>query len=318
MNPFYATNLTTAQTFLNLTRGFTPSGPRYSRVQVGPNATELKLLTAINSISGLVGLVGNLLVCLVVVRFRFLGRPKAEVIIASLAMADLLVCVTVQPMYVLFLHGLLPPLLNVIRKTVTWILTLVSVSHLLSISIERFLALYFLHRYSLWIPNGMIWTAITVTWLAAICLGAPTGSSLNARYVTQYFVIAVLLVIPLLYTGTFYIVRLQRKRIENLTHLKNMSPSQKRFSRERRAVFIIAVIIGVFYVCFAPLTVLPFFFTVGAPSSVLMNVKRAFPWINTLALCNSSLNPYVYYWGSWRFRLAIEMLTRRFVERKKG
>ena len=292
-------------------------GPsRSSRPQVTPSFSELKALTAINSIAVFIGIIGNVLVCFVVMKFRFLGRPKAELFIASLAVADLLVCVMAQPMYVMYLHSVLPTRLNLIRKSITWISTLVSVSHLLSISIERFLSLYFLHRFSLFIPDHIIWTAIVLTWLIAIGFGAPAALFRQARIVSQYFVIAIVLVIPILYTGTFYIVHLQRKRIKEQLPAKPLSTSQKNFTSERKIVYMIAVVVGVFYLCFTPLIVLPFFFSIRVSPAVRVNALRAFPWVNTLAFCNSGLNPYVYYWRSWRFRLALEATLRRLFEKK--
>lgn len=292
-------------------------GPtRRTRPQFGLSTSEMKALTTINSTASVIGLVGNLLVCFVVMKFRFLGRPKAELFIASLAVADLLVNAFAQPMYVLFLHGLLPHHLNMIRKAVTWISTLVSVSHLFSISIERFLSLYFLHRYSFFIPDRIIWSAILLTWLIAIGFGAPAATFRRARHIAQYFVIAILLIIPVLYAGTFYIVRLQHQRIKKQLPVKKLSTSQKSFPKERKIVYMIAVVVGAFYLCITPLIVLPFFFNVGASPAVLLNAKRAFPWVNTVAFCNSSLNPYVYYWRSWRFRIALERILRKIFEKK--
>jgi len=291
-------------------------GPsRLARPQSSPSITELKALTGINSIASVIGIIGNVLVCFVVMKFRFLGRPKAELFITSLAVADLLVCVIAQPMYVLFLHDLLPSHLDLIRKAITWISTLVSVSHLFAISIERFLSLYFLHRFSFFIPDRIIWSAIVLTWLIAIGFGAPAAAIRTARIVSQYFVIAIVLVIPVLYTGIFYIVRLQQKRIKEQVAGKKLSSSQK-FTSERKIVYMIAVVIGAFYLCFTPLIVLPFFFSVGASPAVRLKAIRAFPWVNTLAFCNSCLNPYVYYWRSWRFRLALEFILRRLFEKK--
>lgn len=318
MDFFNDTNCTTERTLVNSSTVSSLCGPPrgFSRVRVNPGTEELKGLTAINSISSLVGIIGNVLVCFVVMKFRFLGRPKAELFIASLAFADLLVCVFAQPMYVMFLHGVLPARFDVIRKAITWISTLVSVSHLFAISIERFLSLYFLHRFSLFIPDHIIWSAIVLTWLIAIGFGAPAASFRKARIVSQYFVIAIVLIIPILYSGTFYIVRLQQKRIKERLPAKQLCTSQRNFTSERKIVYMIAVVVGVFYLCFTPLIVLPFFFSINASPAVLRNALRAFPWVNTLAFCNSCLNPYVYYWRSWRFRLALEIIMRRLFEKK--
>ena len=287
-----------------------------SSTRLSPIKSELKALATVNSVASFIGIVGNVLVCFVIAKFRFLGRRKAELFIVSLAVADLLVCVCAQPMYVLFLHDVLPDRLNVIRKTITWISTLVSISNLFAISVERFLSLYFLHRFSLFIPDRVIWSAILITWVVAICFGAPSATIRQARIVSQYFLITILLIIPVLYTGTFYIVRLQQKRIRKQLCTKQLSSSQKTFARERKIVYMIAIVVGAFYLCFIPLIIVPFFFSVRVSATVRANALRAFPWVNTIAFCNSCLNPYLYYWRSLRFRLALEFIFRRLLEKK--
>lgn len=277
---------------------------------------ELKALTTVLSIASFIGLIGNVLVCFVVSKFRFLGRQKAELFITSLAVADLLICVCAQPLYIAFLHDVLPDRLNIIRKAITWISTLVSVNHLFAISIERFFSLYFLHRYTLFIPDHVIWSAILVTWLVSIAFGAPSATFRIARISSQYFLVAILVVIPILYTGTFYLVRLQRKRISKQVPTKQFSSSQQSFRRQRNILYMIVVVVGVFYLCFIPLVIVPFFFSIRVSTAVRLKALRAFPWINTLALCNSSLNPYLYYWRSYRFRLAMEFILRRLFEKK--
>ena len=312
------TNCTTESELLNSSSISHIGGPsRFSKPQLGPSTAELKALTGINSIASVMGLIGNVLVCFVVTKFRFLGRPKAELFIASLATADLLVCVISQPMYVIFLHGLLPARLDLIRKAITWISTLVSISHLLAISIERFLSLFFLHRFSVFIPDHIIWSSIVLTWLIAIGFGAPAAVFRNARIISQYFVIAIVLIIPVLYSGTFYIVHLQQKRIKKQLPAKQLITSQRSFTSERKIVYMIAVVVGAFYLCFTPLIVVPFFFSINVSPAVRANAIRAFPWVNTLAFCNSGLNPYLYYWRSWRFRLALDTILRRHSEKKR-
>ena len=315
MTFFNYTNSTTELPLSGTVSSFAGSS-RLPKSELGQSTSELKVLSGICSIASIIGIVGNVLVCFVVTKFRFLGRPKAELFIVSLAVADLMVCIFAQPMYVIYLHGLLPKEVDLIRKAITWVSTLVSVSHLFAISLERFFSLYFIHRFSVFIREQVIWNAILLTWLIAIGFGAPSAVFRKARIVSQYFVIAMLLVIPLVYAGTFYIVRLQQRRINKQIVRKTFYTSQKSLTSERKIVYMIAVVVGVFYLCFTPLLIVPFFFSVKTTPAVRVNALRAFPWVNTIALLNSSLNPYIYYWRSFRFRLALELILRRIFEKK--
>lgn len=55
----------------------------------------MKVFIVINLIVSFIGFVGNLLVCIVVMKFCFLGWFKVELFIVSLVVVDLLVCVFV-------------------------------------------------------------------------------------------------------------------------------------------------------------------------------------------------------------------------------
>ena len=263
---------------------------------------EMFFLSSMNVLSALIGTFGNILVFLVVAKCRYLGWQKTEYFICSLAGSDLLVCLLAQPMYIMYLNKALTTKINTLRTTVTWIATLASVSSLLTISIDRFLALLFLRRYRAMMKTRTALLLVLITWLFSVAIGISASSfHRTLRFVAQYFVIAVLIAVPIFYIGIFLIVRVQ------CTEMKKRFPSLSRtlrtFTREKTIAKLIAIVIGVFYICYTPLIVLPFFF--GSKSS-RYKALRVFPWVNTLALCNSCVNPYIYYWRSWRFRYAIQ------------
>ncbi|KAJ7372038.1 Melanocortin receptor 5 [Desmophyllum pertusum] len=78
---------------------------------------EATFLASMNLLFSLFGIFGNVLVFIVVVRNRQL-HTVTNMFITSLALADLLVCLVAQPMYVIFLFGLPPnPAYGNTRKT---------------------------------------------------------------------------------------------------------------------------------------------------------------------------------------------------------
>lgn len=266
---------------------------------------ETIILSSVNVIGALIGAFGNILVFMVVAKCRYLGWQKTEYFICSLAGSDLLVCLLAQPLYITHLNNLLPSNINTIRQAVTWIATLASVSSLLTISIDRFLALLFLRSYRSKMTTKTALILVALSWVFSLVNGI-SASALHRtfRFVSQYFVIAVLVIMPLLYIGVFVIVRVQ------CTEMKRQFPTRahklRAFTREKTVAKLIGVVVGVFYICYLPLIVLPFF----NKSPVLKKFTlRVFPWVNTLALCNSCINPYIYYWRSWRFRGAIQNMS---------
>jgi hypothetical protein len=266
---------------------------------------EVIFLSSMNVLSSLIGTFGNILVFLVVAKCRYLGWQKTEYFICSLAGSDLLVCLVAQPMYITYLNKLLPKNINVLRTTVTWIATLASVSNLLTISIDRFLALLFLGRYRTMMKSRTAIVLVIITWLFSVAIGISASSFYRTlRFVAQYFVIAVLIAVSVFYVGIFLIVRVQCSEMKK--RFPSLSRTLRTFTREKTIAKLIAIVIGVFYICYTPLIVLPFF--VASPSSKFI-AFRVFPWVNTLALCNSCVNPYIYYWRSWRFRYAIQNMN---------
>lgn len=268
---------------------------------------ETVVLSSVNVVGALIGAFGNILVFMVVAKCRYLGWQKTEFFICSLAGSDLLVCLLAQPLYITLLNKLLPPSIEIMRQAVTWIATLASVSSLLTISIDRFLALLFLRSYRSKMTTKTAVLLVVISWTFSMVNGtcASTLKIRTFRFVAQYFVIVVLIAVSFLYVGVFIIVRVQ------CTEMKRQFPTQthklRAFTREKKVAKLIGVVVGVFYTCYLPLIVLPFF--ARSPTSKATVFQRVFPWINTLALCNSCINPYIYYWRSWRFRGAIQNMS---------
>lgn len=266
---------------------------------------ETVLLSSVNVLGALIGAFGNILVFMVVAKCRYLGWQKTEYFICSLAGSDLLVCLLAQPLYITHLNNLLPAKINIMRQAVTWIATLASVSSLLTISVDRFLALLFLRSYRAKMTTKTALLLVAISWVFSLVNGI-SASALHRtfRFVAQYFVIAVLVVMSFLYAGVFIIVRVQ------CTEMKRQFPSTahklRAFTREKTVAKLIGAVVGVFYICYLPLIVLPFF---SKSPALKATAYRVFPWANTLALCNSCINPYIYYWRSWRFRGAIQNMS---------
>ena len=160
---------------------------------------EVVIISSINVIGALVGAFGNILVFMVVAKCRYLGWQKTEYYICSLAGSDLLVCLLAQPLYVTQVNNVLPWSVNDLRKAVTWIATLASVSNLLTISVDRFLALLFLRSYRAKMTTKTALLLVAISWVFSLIIGI-SASTLHRtfRLIAQYFVIAVLFVSLLL------------------------------------------------------------------------------------------------------------------------
>lgn len=284
-----------------------------------PSNIDVSLLTLFNCANALTGFIGNTVVCVLVFRYHFL-RLRAEILLGSLAVADMVVCVLAQPMYVAHIHNLMKYsyYLQICRKAITWCATLASVNNIFLISIDRFLAVTFLQRYRTVMTLQSLRTAVGATWSLSLIMGISAVFSRKAKIISQYFVIIVLTAVFCLCTRTLMVVHVKARSI--MRHLReadlrssyHLSPI---LNRERTLAKTVGIIIAAFYISFLPLVVLPFFTAILRKNSAAWNAAwQAFPWVNTLALCGSSINPYIYYWRSARFRMALKTIRLAYLK----
>ena len=194
----------------------------------------------------------------------------------------------------------------------------VSNNNIFLISIDRFLAVTFLQRYRTVMTLQSLRTAVGATWSLSLIMGISAVFSRKAKIISQYFVIIVLTAVFCLCTRTLMVVHVKARSI--MRHLReadlrssyHLSPI---LNRERTLAKTVGIIIAAFYISFLPLVILPFFTAILRKNSAAWNAAwQAFPWVNTLALCGSSINPYIYYWRSARFRMALKTIRLAYLK----
>ncbi|XP_028461707.1 trace amine-associated receptor 1-like [Perca flavescens] len=264
---------------------------------------------------------GNLLVIISVFYFQQLHTPT-NYLILSLAVADLLVGIIVFPFSMAFsLSSCLyhESLFCKVRGSFDITLSTTSILHLCCISIDRYYAVCQPLTYRTKINHCVVVIMIVVSWggsaLIAISI---TIAGLNndkceerclidvvmANTIGPIFSFYLPVIIMLcIYLKIFLAAQKQARSIQNTTC------QSKRFGatvskNERKATKTLAIIMGVFLLCWTPfflcITVLPF-----SNDSVPVPVIETLNW---LALSNSMLNPFIYaFFYSW-FRSAFRMI----------
>lgn len=273
---------------------------------------EATFLASMNLLFSLCGIFGNVLVFIVVARNRQL-HTVTNMFITSLALADLLVCLVAQPMYVIFLFGLPPnPAYGNTRKTFSYVSVLASISNLAAITIDRYIAIVSPMQYQLRANFKSASALLCIIWVVSLGLGIPSGVERAVQHITVYYIIALVLIIVPIYVRIYIIARRQARVIaRQVGHIEK--DVKNKGERENIAAKTIGNVLGVFIVCWLPMIVIPMIYRYSMNSR---SVRRAFKWAQTVALCSSAVNPVIYSLKTQIFKKELKKFYRIALRRR--
>ncbi|XP_076611633.1 trace amine-associated receptor 1-like [Chaetodon auriga] len=264
---------------------------------------------------------GNLLVIISIIYFKQLHVPT-NYLILSLSVADLLVGVLVFPFSMAFTvtscryH---PALFCKVRGSIDVTLSTASILSLCCISIDRYYAVCQPLTYRSKINDHVIGIMILVSWAISAIIGIGIMiASFNREKCGQSCLIDAVLSTTLacvfafympviimlsIYLKIFIVAQRQANSIQNTTCLSTKSGATVS-KMERKATKTLAIVMGVFLLCWTP-----FFFCLTFLSLSKARVSLpVFETLNWLSLANSMLNPFIYaFFYSW-FRSAFRMI----------
>ncbi|XP_068199395.1 trace amine-associated receptor 1-like [Antennarius striatus] len=289
----------------------------YTTNHVGAVNTMYLFYIFISLLSVLI-MCGNLLVIISIIYFRQLHTPT-NYLILSLAVADLLVGVLVLPLSIvsLIICGHLQDVICKIRSCLDMILSLCSMLNLCSISVDRYYAVCQPLKYRTKVNIHVIMIMVLVSWtvpaLSGITIAVLGVNKENHnkrcvlyRNVSVGFVAAVVgfflpgIIMSVVYLKILTEAQKQTRSIQNITCQLLRTESKM----ERKATKTLAIIMGVFLICWSPFC---FCYTIITATHFVIPgpLIEAFKW---LGWSNSMLNPFVYgFFYSW-FRSAFRMI----------
>jgi len=279
-----------------------------------PDLTDMEatFLASVNVLFSLIGIFGNTLVIVVVARNRHL-HTVTNTFIASLALADLLACLVAQPMNAAFLYGLSPnPAYGTTRKTFSFVSVLASISNLVAVTVDRYIAIVSPMTYHLRATFKNATILLCVIWLVSLALGIPSGVEPSVARITVCYTLALVIIIVPIYVRIYTIARRQARVIaRQVGHFKK--DLQTKSDRENIAVKTIGSVLAVFIICWLPVLVTPLIFRYSMNTR---NVRRALKWAQTLALCSSAINPVIYSLKMQIFRKELRKIFRVVLRRR--
>ncbi|XP_067429134.1 trace amine-associated receptor 1-like [Thunnus thynnus] len=259
---------------------------------------------------------GNLLVIISVIYFRQLHIPT-NYLILSLAVADLLVGVLVFPFSMMFTvtscwyyEGLLCK----VRGSFDVTLSTASILNLCCISIDRYYAVCQPLSYKSKINDRVIGIMIFVSWsvsaligIGIIIAGFNQGKceesciidaliSTTLACIFSFYVPVIIMLC--IYLKIFLVAQRQARSIQSTKSGATVS------KMERKATNTLAIVMGVFILCWTPY----FLCIIFQPVTYDLTPIAVIETLNWLALSKSMLNPFIYaFFYSW-FRSAFRMI----------
>lgn len=278
-------------------------------------------LTFVNCLCYVIGVFGNGLVLLVITRTSTL-RSVPDYLISSLSLADLLVTAIYVPLFISKIVSY-----QEIRRheefkaTMSFIghlALLASITSILGITIDRFIAIQWPLRYPKLITKTFAYKFVALAWLISTSMSTCYAFFKTNHVFLWSYCLLLLVSIILMYSYILKIAQAQRKRLHAIKYTEERHEMRQtkntdvqgtayKIMKDRKAVKTFAIVIGVFVVTWTPLLA----YTLIVPQTKSWFLE-GFLWVGAVSVWNSFINPYIYFARSKRYRnMAYKLLGLR-------
>lgn len=264
-------------------------------------------LIPINVLSIFIGTIGNALV-IATVYTNVTLQIISNFWLASMAVADLMVTATGQPLLVAFwglqLHRECSEPVSETFRLVGNMSCSASVLHLCFISVDRCLLVVRPIECKKIRTMRRFKIVVAIAWTVPVIYGVLRMTI--AKKVTSYFTViaAALCYLTIIICYTLIVIKVWSRKTETLRastagHARHGSSHMV----ERRVTVTIAIVVVVFTICWVPLMYL-------RSAYAESNVGVAYNWARTVALSNSAMNPWIYCFRMTEFRATYKKLLK--------
>ena len=256
---------------------------------------------------------------LVITAVKRRGRLQsyANILLACLAVTDALTGLLVQPTYIIWrmfqlLGGINTDIVYDLHNMFLVAVTLSSALHLMLVTCERLIAIKYTFVYPYLVTALNIKVAVTGFWVLALCCTILRRPSVNQLFndgmgeKIANAAIVVVIISCIVFTVMSYAIL-----YKETTHQQNRIKTQQllqeeveRFLKEKKALKTTVYVIGAVLLCFSPGAVLTVLSDINK-----LNIAYSSPWIITIVMLNSLLNPLVYCWRQKEMRQFVFQLS---------
>ena len=270
---------------------------------------QLIFLSVVNSFLSIAAFLGNTLI-LVALHKESSLHPPSKLLLRSLAVTDLCVGITAEPLYVAYFISMLIKQ-NICRHIYTafqissHILSSASLFTLTKISVDRLLALLLGLRYRQVVTLKRTFLAVTLSWVSSI-FGSTMSLWSNPSilwYGSCTFISLCVVTSVFSYAKIFLTLRKNKVQANRVDRGPPSQTARLNQARYRKTVFSALWVQLALVVCYLPYAIVVVLSPRGGLSTSI-TVARLFT--GTLILLNSSLNPILYCWKIKEVREAVK------------
>ncbi|XP_070543746.1 galanin receptor type 1-like [Ptychodera flava] len=287
-------------------------------------SVPLKFTDVMQLLVGVLGFIGNAVICAVVPAVKML-RTTPNYFIATLAFADLLASVCTIVKIVVMRYPIPSGVVRalyckfVLSDVFFWVTVTASVFLLVGITVERYFAVVYPFLYQKWFTTSVSAAIIALSWFLAFIFNvfAPITYNMVGNWCimvwpsfaymqftgTAIFLLTYLL--PMVFMIFAYVSMFKHVRVDILP--ANATPPQTSNPR-RKLIQMLCIVASAFFICWTPNQWLFLFANNGAYVDFQSWYYEATVLI---AVSNSCLNPFIYAFRSQKFRKAIRQLLLR-------
>lgn len=262
----------------------------------------------LNGIFGIASIIGNSLVVLVILKTKML-RTTSNFFISSLAFADLIVGLVINPLYIVIISLNVwleeHPLMKM--ENFFWIHSLTATTlSLCSVSVERYVAISRPFHYQEIMNKKKCFFAVLAMWFISICMGSLSLCVKEKDLALLWVICSSLVVFPPLtviavcYYKIFKIARRHEKRIE-----KDTIQETAFRVKNQKAAWTIVIIVGLFIILFTPSLVFSYITLAQHDKCQEMKVYRQWIWAILVNFSGSAINPWIYAIRNKDFKRAL-------------
>lgn len=258
----------------------------------------------------------NITTILALRKTALLPKPL-KTLLLSLAISDLSVGLVLQPWYVKILSTLMgsektPNLQTTFKEflSTAWFLCSVSFLGVVSLSVDRFLAIHLHLRYQEFVTRRRAVALVIFVWVMSAFLTTLADSVLKQNGAVVYISIEALSLITtaLFYYQIYIVVKRQTNQMQNLRIQQEQTENIANAARLRKSALGTFWVYVVFLACYLPDIIIHTAILSADKNSALLNNLHL--WALTLVFFHSSINPLIYCWNMRHIQYTILDIIR--------
>lgn len=276
-----------------------------------PTSVSLALLYGI---SALPAVIGNAVFLWVIYKSRTV-RTFSNLLLSSLAVADLLVGLVIDPMWIA--RCVLTPRPYKHPFTITidalWIQTSVTTTFSLCVvSLDRYIAIRFALLYNQLVTSKRCYTAVALVWIASFVFGLSrilvTNPDNLPRLWTSVTIITILLPMILIIFCYYRISVVAREQSKTIASQSVLLASEG--VRNRKNAKTVGFVVTLFVISWFPSLVTSFVHLATSDDCTKRTMRLVWLWVELIAFSSSGINPWLYSLRNRYFRQEMNRVFR--------